>query len=274
MPGQNLTKTLKSLEGKVESALIGIYKNAHIDELPNWCNVKIVDCDFDKWRNQNTNKQTLIIHPGEELISDLSIEQKKYRVYVMDESSVSKETRIIMPADGKFVNPIYECFDTQQTPELINIIIKPSEQNINMELLDEWIKKEPESCEADYYKAFALLTAKKYNEFIRKAEYFLFRTGQKHRSSIIMIKYYLGVILLSLGQPNKAASYFLSGLQEEPMMAEFWCGLGDCFRKTGQPNKAIRMYKNAIIMGAKRNATDTLPIILTMYESYPNSMLK
>jgi hypothetical protein len=272
MPGENLTKTLESLDGQVSHALIGLYKDAHVEKLPNWCKTKPVNSHFNEWRNQNLKGQTLIINPGEELSGDLDIAEGTYRVYVMDEMSVSKETRIVQPGDGKFVNPIYECFDTPQRKELVNVFIKPIATGSHLDLVEKWIKEEPGSCEADYYKAFELLSKNDTKGFIKQGEYFLFRTGEKNRSSMIMMKYYLGVMLLRDGQPNKAASYLMAGLEMAPTMAEFWCGLGDCFRKTGQAMKAMRMYKNAIIMGKKRDTQDDLPIILSMYEEYPQGM--
>lgn len=274
MPNQTLEKTLKSLIDKVDHVIIGVTKDAKVDvKLPDWCVARSCSGRFDEWRNNKLNSQTLIINAGEELEGDLSVEEGTYRVYVMDDQVVSKETRIVDKHDGKFINPVYECFDTKEIPPLVPIFIKPNTSPSLLELVEKWKKEEPGTCEVDYYKAFELLKKGDYKGFIKNAEYFLFRCGEKNKSSAIMTKYYLGTILLMMGEVDRAATYFVSGLQESPMMAEFWCGLGDCFLKSGHDERAKRMYKNAIFMGKRRDPSDDLPITVPLYDMYPETMI-
>ncbi len=248
--------------------------SAELDvKLPDWCVARSCSGRFDEWRNSRLQGQTLIINPGEELDGDVDVNGGTYRVFVVDEHVISKEVRIVDRRDGKFVNPVYECFDTKEKPELTSVFIRPAKPPKLLDLVNKWGKDEPTACEVDYYKAFELLQEGDQKGFVKQAEYFLFRCGEKHKNSMIMTRYYLASVLLLLGEGSKAAGQFLLGLGEMPLMAEFWCGLGDCLYKSGQPEKAARMYKNAIFMGKRRDPADELPITLPLYEAYPQTML-
>jgi hypothetical protein len=55
-------------------------------------------------------------------------------------------------------------------------------------------------------------------------------------------------------------------------MAEFWCLLGDIYRKLHKYEKAWIFYDNAIVLGGKRLKTDVWPMEIKKYKDYPVKM--
>ena len=61
----------------------------------------------------------------------------------------------------------------------------------------------------------------------------------------------------------------------KPIMAEYWCVLGDVYyHLAGDYDRAKRFYRNAIILGQKRKEDDMWPVELSKYNTYPEKMIK
>jgi tetratricopeptide (TPR) repeat protein len=149
----------------------------------------------------------------------------------------------------------------------------PDNTGEQMQLIELWKRNRITSFEPYYYQANILLKQKKFREFIGSAEYYLF--NQKHGMSSIMMRYYLAMVyLLVMGDASIATKYILECLAVRPLMAEFWCLLGDIFYKASQFAKSQRFYENAMFLGAKRLPNDAWPMEIVKYKEYPSKMIE
>jgi Tfp pilus assembly protein PilF len=84
------------------------------------------------------------------------------------------------------------------------------------------------------------------------------------------MRYYLAQVSSNTEEATKNIIYCLA---QKPLMAEFWCLLGDCYNKMGMKNHAKEFFKTAIEMGKSRQTDDLYPIELSKYNEYPNKLL-
>jgi tetratricopeptide (TPR) repeat protein len=56
-------------------------------------------------------------------------------------------------------------------------------------------------------------------------------------------------------------------------MAEFWCLLGDIYYKQNKYEKSIAFYQNAMDLGSRRKNSDTWPLEISKYKTYPSKMI-
>ncbi len=75
------------------------------------------------------------------------------------------------------------------------------------------------------------------------------------------------------GRVKEAAKNCLQCIQEYPLMAEFWCLLGDIHYKATQYEKASIFYENALILGGQRK-DDDMPVEVPKYKQYPTKMME
>ena len=73
---------------------------------------------------------------------------------------------------------------------------------------------------------------------------------------------------------QEAIQNIVACLAENPLMAEFWCLLGDIFTKISKFDKAIAFYENAIILGCRRQRLDFWPMHISKYGDYPQEMIE
>ena len=91
--------------------------------------------------------------------------------------------------------------------------------------------------------------------------------------SAVMIRYHLAMVCVyKLGDHNKAIKYLLECIAARPLMAEFWCLLGDAHYKVRKYDKAVAFYENAIVLGGER-LKDHWPIEIPKYEDHPQKMI-
>lgn len=218
------------------------------------------------------------IDPGELLSSGHEfmnyMEGKSKRLYVVYDDIINKEVRVFNK-NYKFVNPVYETL-TPDDSEPINIFISSSIQPNYLKELLLWKKEMPHLAEVDYYLACQYLMLNSHTNFLYHAQYFLFQDS-KSLYQTIMMRYYLAQVLLTTNtmQPKieEATRNIIYCLSQKPLMAEFWCLLGDCYNKIGMKNHAIEFFKMAIEMGKSRQTDDSYPIEFTKYGEYPNKLL-
>ena len=218
-----------------------------------------------------------IIIAGHDLIKNM-VETSgcaTYRMQVLRGQVITKEIRL-SNKKLKFSNPLYESITDDTASDLNDVIIyvKPHTQDHNEQLkkIERWKKNKPTAYEPYYYHAFILLEQRKYHEFIIMAEHYLFH--QKQGIPSVMMRYYLAMVYLyEYSNVQSATKYTLECLATRPLMAEFWCLLGDIYYKTGDYEKAAAFYENAKILGGKRLKTDEWPLEITKYKQHPDQML-
>jgi len=216
------------------------------------------------------------VEPGEVVSSghDLfhSLEGKSKRAYIITDGMITKEIRLWKKGDCKFVNPVFESLQPDDS-EPVNIFIVGVEQpNYLLDLL-KWKEQSPHLAEVDYYLACQYLALKDYPKFLTHANYYLFKDGNPNYPTI-MTRYYLAQINLHVNRNvHEATRNLIYCLAHKPLMSEFWCALGDCYYRAGVPEKAVEFFRMAIELGKDRPTDDPYPIELAKYDEYPNKMI-
>ncbi|NDD53772.1 hypothetical protein EBZ39_07820 [bacterium] len=207
----------------------------------------------------------------EEIMSADGLKQ----ICVISGGIASKETRVWRGRNG-FVNPVYEVIpdpSAQYDPRIV--VVSGESPNLADErkgLVKKWLESRPTSCEPYYYMACSCLCERSYDEFFFYATKYL-AMERNHGVESVLLCYYMAQIELHTGRLGQASGHILFCLSVRPMMAEFWCLLGDMFYKQNKFGKARSMYENAIIIGKSRKNNDPYPVEISKYKEYPERMI-
>jgi|GEM_PF-3371960 len=198
-----------------------------------------------------------------------------YNVQLMRGNIITKEIRLTNKK-LKFSNPIYESLEDPSSIDLEGVVIyakhKPIAYSDMSKRIEEWKRNQPTAHEPHYYHAFLLLEQKQYTDFIKMAEHYLFH--KKQGMPAVMIRYYLAIVYLyEFNDAPNAIKYTLECLATRPLMAEFWCLLGDIYYKAAEYQKAIAFYENAKFLGGKRLKADNWPLDVTKYQQHPERFI-
>lgn len=280
---QTIEKTLKSISNLNAKLLIGNLGST--DGTLDICkkyNAEIIEVknknDLSKARNDLILPgMNFYLEPWEILASGEGsvIETTENRkVYVIQNGILSKEIRIWK--DAKFKNPAYETIDVDDAECDPSIVIS-SIGNDNLidekiKICQEWITNRPTLSDASYYYAFSKLYKRDYISFVLSAEKYLAMSATG--ISVIMVHYNLAKVKFHMGRPSEAIKHLLICLSSHPTFAEFWCLLADMLFKQGRYSKAKSIYQNALILGQRRLSSDSYPIEISKYESYPKGMMQ
>jgi tetratricopeptide (TPR) repeat protein len=216
----------------------------------------------------------IIINGKKEILDISNKNEGAYSVLLLNNEVLSKSTRFFCDNKIKFENPIFETIYSKSSSS--NIILKelspiiiPDEHN---QIL-KWRSQEPLKTQPLYYESCFYIKNKKWEDFIKTAEKYLFMEKNTNLPSYIMIKYYLSLILFYTKKDIKKSIQTLAFcIEKNPTMAEFWCLLGDINFEMKKYKKAYYFYDNAIILGSQRLNGDELPIDVKKYKEYPDKM--
>jgi glycosyltransferase involved in cell wall biosynthesis len=220
------------------------------------------------------------LDPGEVVSSggeyfDIEKPDSMYRVMVLNDDLLMKQTRLFKKDVTRFAKPVFETLEPDLADQTLPIVITGSTKpDIKMMLdsLTYWKDKEPLSPEPHYYIACLQLMCKKYEEFLATADHFLFLKNVVDESTTL-IKYYMAS-LIKKKNTGRALQLILECLAAYPLMAEFWCMLGDLYLFfIKEYDRAYQFYENAIILGSQRLAEDTMPMEISKYDEYPRKMM-
>jgi hypothetical protein len=105
------------------------------------------------------------------------------------------------------------------------------------------------------------------------AEQYVFRQN-KMTVSNTMLRYYIGLVHCYITKNiSQALQQAIICVAQHPLMAEFWCLMGDIHVQINEYPKAISLYENAIVLGGKRPQDDEWPIHVAKYKEYPEEMI-
>jgi len=275
-------KSILSLEAEI---LVGDFgSNDKTKDLCESYGARVIDLkesDRSKARNKLSeearHKWQFYIQPYEKLVDGQVptlieiIEKNKSPLWhfkVFQGDVLTKEIRL-WQREFKFTNPIYECLNGESKDSGCIIFSKMIEQSKNLQLVQKWRNKEPASNEPYYYEACALLSQMKYDEFLKTASIYLFKE-KSELMPIIMTRYYCSMVYCHVKKDhNLAIRNLMPCLIAKPLMAEFWCLLGDVYYKLLKKyNKATAFYDNALKLGAHRQ-NDMWPMEIKKYRDYP-----
>jgi len=213
-----------------------------------------------------------ILAGGHEIIRAVD-EGSAYHIPIYKNNIVTYEIRLCR--ECRFKNPIYETVDSQSEEVIaesaIYATLAPYYFENTLAKTKKW-SGQSISLEASYYQAFALLEERNIKEFATLSEHYL--SLDSHSISATMLRYYLAQAqLYAIGDISKAVRNTLTCIITKPLMAEFWCLLGDIYYKQKRYKKAKSFYETAIFLGRRRLNHDLWPIELDKYENHPKKMI-
>jgi tetratricopeptide (TPR) repeat protein len=243
--------------------------------------------DFSEAKNYmiKYNKSWMMfLEPYESIVSfpdkiDLSDENVTYRIKKINGDLITKELRIWHKNKNiRFKNPIFESADPGEGATNLEVYITPNKEYLDEEkikILNDWRLRSPTHDEPLYYLSCIHLLRKEWKNFVNTGETYLYKSTS-NRPSSLMTRYYLSMVksyVKSEYDYEGALRYITSCIAEKPLMAEFWCMLGDIFYKNNDLQRAKNFYENALILGSRRIDNDELPIEISKYKKYPLKMI-
>jgi len=209
------------------------------------------------------NDNVLLMQPwefiasGADNLKDINVVHSSY-IQILSGRTITKEVRIIKK-NGSF-NIRLQNF---KKSVFLDIIAYSNNSNISNATFED----------STYYKAYSLIKEKKYDEFLKHADQYLFVNNSGVAAT--MLTYHTALVKVHHHNKSKEAiERIISCLSVNPLMAEFWCVLGDAFYLRKEYAKAISFYENAIILGSKRKKSDIWPVELDKYKDHPNKMIE
>lgn len=248
--------------------------------------VRLQDYDLSLARNiandlSNTEWQ-FYLHPGEVLIQghDQLKKAKSACCYasILQENMLSKEIRVWRKsAKLKFVNPVYEFLDANTLEELPLVIYSGGQPRYEERLrrILSWQSEKPTAKEPYYFQAMTLLAMKRYDEFLAVSEHYMFIDNKTSVSTIMNHYYYALVQIIHKKKVKPALQNLNLCLCAKPLMAEFWCLLGDVYYHLLKKfSQAKEFYEMAMILGGRRLTEDRWPMDISKYKDYPELMIQ
>jgi tetratricopeptide (TPR) repeat protein len=199
-----------------------------------------------------------------------------YGVQIVQDDIIIKEPRLWNRNKKlNFKNPIFEKLNAQPSKFLDIILYQEKvDDERAFKILESWKKSNPLALDPYYYKAFSSLGNKNFKEFKSLITHYLFNSKINDVSCVIA-RYYLALVQgLVDNNADEAIKNLILCIAENPLMAEFWCLLGDLFVKSHKFEKAITFYQNAIILGSRRLKLDEWPMHISKYHDYPTEMIE
>lgn len=229
---------------------------------------------------KNESEWQMYIHPWEALtdcsplLEAIKNESDYFHLMILQNNSITKDVRLWRRAANlKFENYAFETINVTK-PNILHCMVHSAgfPQNYQENLL-AWAKDKPTAGEPLYYRACQHLIKQEWKEFIILANHYLM-LNTKATMSVVMTKYYLATIYLHIKQDYQMAiKHLLEIITVKPLMAEFWCLLGDVYYKLHEYQRAKHLYENALILSKKRATDDLWPIEINKYKAYPQQMV-
>lgn len=220
------------------------------------------------------------LEPWEAVINGLGTLQnfKGRHAYaaVLQNKTISHDVRLW---DGKarFINPVYERLDVPESTQSNVQIFSNGGVDLDdaASTIQKWKASEPLSAQPYYYHACVLMAQGQYDEFLKMADQYLFM-DKSDAVSVVMTRYYYALVSLIHKRAYKPALQNLNMcLCARPLMAEFWCLMGDVYyHLLHRFDHAKEFYENAMILGARRLRTDPVPMDIPKYREYPTKMIE
>lgn len=243
------------------------------------------DYNYSSIRNlivkQSKTEWQMMIHPWEALDEDVrQIKEalshtENCKLLVLKGDLLTKELRLWRKGTAVFDRPVYENLEPTVGKTLNVMVYSDIAGGLGMthEILMQWKERFPLSAEPDYYLACTYLMHRKYDDFLRVAEHYLFLKNTSDES-VLLLRYYLSLVNCYIKRnPNKSLTNIMECIGSKPLMAEFWCMLGDIYLHMKEFERATSFYQNAILMGSKRDPNDEMPMELSKYDEYPQKMI-
>ncbi len=229
--------------------------------------------------DQGAKGYYLYMNPWETLFS-INLEKLNERIYnasVVTNGILIKEPRILNKEAGvRFKNPVCQIINEKTDKFCSCIILSKSELNLEnkLDLIIKWHSTDPNNYDIFYYRAACLLAMGRHDEFLVASERYM-RLNKKIAIASTMNKYYYAMVKGLVKKDTKPAiQNLVQCLVANPLMAEFWCLIGDLHYANKKYDLAYEFYENGYLLGASRKKDDKWPIDVSKYEEYPLKMME
>lgn len=198
-----------------------------------------------------------------------------HRLTVINNGVITKEVRL-WDGPQQFINPVFEYLQSDTNKEVAAVIfskggVDPKEGLAEIEL---WKSREPMLSEPYYYQACLLLAEGRYEEFLKISEHFMFLNKSQTVATTMNRYYYALTQVYHKKKARPAIQNLILCLVAKPLMAEFWCLMGDVhYHLLNDFDKAKHFYLNAMALGKHRLKTDKWPMEIAKYKAYPEKMI-
>jgi len=229
----------------------------------------------------STNWQ-LYLNPGEVVVQGhqllKNLKFSAYYVPLISGTIYWKEIRLWnKERNYLFQNSVFESLHCETQYELNLMLYCDGQANIpeKLTLIKAWRDREPTNAMTYYAEASCMLSLGKMDEFMRVSEHYMFLEKNKTGMSAIMNRYYYAMCSMSKGQVKPTLQNLNLCLCVKPLMAEFWCAIGDVYyHLLRQFDKAKEFYENAMLLGSRRKGSDKWPMDISKYKNYPLKMIE
>lgn len=261
------------------------------DETPKICSafkaevISEVNIRRDQIRNRVTAEapgMVLRIEPWETVVKGHRLLMEKshgmHYVSILNQKMLSKDIRLV-DKNTMFEHPIFERPAIRSTKSEIDVLLLSSGSLNNkfaVEQVEKWRAEKPLLSEPYYYEACLALEVGNYDKFLSLAEHYLFMNRDLRSVPTTMVRYYFAMVQLMHTRKVRPALQNLSlCLSANPLMAEFWCLMGDVYyHLLSKFGHAREFYENALLLGGRRLKTDLLwPMDISKYNEYPKKMI-
>jgi len=217
-----------------------------------------------------------ILFSGKDLLSNFKEDKKNFKISIIQGDVLTEEIRIVgKRGKYKICNPIFESIEGESSRLQIYLSSSGREDlDYYCKKIELWKKQNPLDLDPIYYSAFLSLTLKNWDNFINYAHVYIAKQ-KKLTMSKVMIHYYLAMVLIYIKKDfQQAAKNLVFCISKRPMMAEFWCLLGDLHLSINDFKKSKRFYEIALDLGSQRLNNDDWPVEISKYKTYPEKMIK
>lgn len=219
----------------------------------------------------------VLVRP-EELRRPTDLTANCYYALVMQSGGVLMKEVRLWKTGCSFVGPAFERIKETTDEEVRSTFYSSGRNDYNdlLPLIFHWKNRQPLLAQPYYYEACIHLAEGRWDEFLRSSEYYLNMVLNKSEISSVMNRYnYALVQVLHKGNAKVAIQNLILCICQRPLMAEFWCLLGDVhYHLLNRFEKARSFYENAIVLGACRLKKDKWPMDIVKYRDYPQKMIE
>lgn len=213
---------------------------------------------------------------GQDCLTELvkTDNKQSYHCEILQGDTITKQVRLWDKSVVRFTNPIFETLRDENSACADIILYLEKKNTPSTEMIENWKKTNPLATEPYYFQACSCLAQKKYKEFLTLAEHYLFNE-RNQRVSVTMTQYYVGIVhCLVTNNLEVAIRNAIICVAANPLMAEFWCLLGDAYFQAKEFEKSIAFYENAMLLGERRLKGDRWPMHISKYDEYPKEMIE
>lgn len=196
---------------------------------------------------------------------------------ILNDKQISKEIRFWKGSNHRFKNPVYEVLESTSKEEVGTVFYSFGRPHLDetLRIINQWKSEKPTAISPWYYQACTLLAQGKWDQFMPVSEHYMALDSSRSMSAIMNRYYYAMASLIYKKKVRPALQNITLCLSERPLMAEFWCLMGDVFYHLSKDFKRAQgFYEDAIKLGSKRLKTDVWPMDITKYKSYPEKMIE